>query len=157
MKTKFILLMMAIFMIVACGENSGTNTDSKQKEVAKEAEGGAKSGKGLSKMPTDENLYTGMLKIFCSKHYQLRFDKRFVSLALEDLVLQDDSTVLVSGPLVFYEEEVGDKTGETEFRATITRTGQDKYRITFENKGEECWEDTTLTINYFLVNPKRNP
>lgn len=145
--------MTAILMLVACGKNSGVNTTTEQKEVAKEAGDTIGSGKNLGEMPTDESLYKGMLKIFCKRNYQKKFDKRFMSLTLADLVLQNDSTVHVSGPLIFFKNETGSETGETEFKATITRTGQDKYRIIFENKGETCWDDTTLTINYKQLHP----
>ena len=152
MKTRFILLVATILMVVACGENSGPSTDPKdsikQKEGVKEADASPESNKDLDKMPIDEKFYNGMLKIFCKKNYEAKFNKRFKALTLEDLVLENDSTVLVSGPLIFYEKETGDEIGETKFKANIKRIGQDKYRITFGSKGEKNWNDTTLTINY---------
>ena len=158
MKAKLLLLMATILMVVACGEKSGTNTDSKQKEVTKNAVDSLKSSKVLDNMPTDDKFYEGMLEVFCKKNYQVKFKKRFKGLLLEDLVLNNDSTVIVSGPLVFYKKEQGDATGETEFRATIIRIGQNKYKITFENKGEKEWNDTTMTINYIQMNKtKINP
>ena len=154
MKTKLLLLMATVLMVVACGEKSGTNNDSKQKEVTKDAVDSLQSSKGFGNLPTDDKFYEGMLDIFCKRNYQLKFKNRFKCLVLEDLVLTNDSTVMVSGPLVFYKQETGDMTGETEFKAIITRVGQDKYKITFENKGEKEWNDTTMTINYIQM--KRN-
>ena len=151
MKTKLLLLMATVLMVVACGEKSGTNNDSKQKEVTKDAVDSLQSSKGFGNLPTDDKFYEGMLEIFCKKNYQVTFKKRFKCLLLEDLVLNNDSTVIVTGPLNYYETETGDKTGETVFKAIITRIGQDKYNITFENKGEEEWNDTTLTINYIKM------
>ena len=151
MKTKLLLLMATILMVVACGKKSGTNTDPKQKEVTKDNVDSLKSSKNLDNMPTDDEFYEGMLKIFCKRNYQAKFKKRFKGLVLEDLVLNNDSTVMVSGPLIFFEKESGDSTGETEFKATIIRISQDKYKITFENKGEKEWNDTTMTINYIQM------
>ena len=152
MKAKLLLLMATILMVVACGGNSGTNSDSKQKEVAKKSVDTPKSSKDFDNMPTDDKFYEGMLEVFCKRNYQVRFKNRFKELVLEDFVLNNDSTVTVSGPLVFYKQEKGDETGETEFRANIIRIGQNKYRITFENKGEKEWNDTTMTINYIQMN-----
>ena len=151
MKVKLLLLVVTILMVVACGEKSETNTDPKQEEVTEATVDSLKSSKDFDNMPTDEKFYEGMLKIFCKRNYQLKFKNRFKYLLLEDLVLNNDSTVIVSWPLVFYEKETGDMTGETEFRATITRIDKNKYNITFENKGEKEWNDTTLTINYIQM------
>lgn len=151
MQIKLPLLMVTILLVVACGKNSGTNTDPKRKEVTKETVDSTKSSNYYGNMPTDDKFYEGMLEIFCKKNYQVTFKKRFKCLLLEDLVLNNDSTVIVTGPLNYYETETGDKTGETVFKAIITRIGQDKYNITFENKGEEEWNDTTLTINYIKM------
>ena len=148
MKAKILLMMATILMVVACGKNSGKKTDPKQKEVAKDTVESSKSSKVLGNMPTDDTFYEGMLKIFCKRNYQLKFKNRFKYLLLEDLVLNNDSTVTVSGPLVYYKAETGDLTDETVFKAIITRRGQNKYNITFANKGEKEWSDTTLTINY---------
>ena len=148
MKTRLLLLTATILMFVACGKKSGTSADPKQKEMTKETVDSAKSSKVFDNMPTDDKFYEGMLKIFCKKNYQATFKKRFMGIILEDLVLNNDSTVSVSGPLFYYLNETGDTTGETEFKAVITRIGQEKYKVTFENKGEEEWADTTLTINY---------
>lgn len=138
-------------MVVACGEKSGTNTNPKQKEATKVTVDSHKSSKNYESMPTDDKFYEGMLEIFCKKHYQEKFKKRFKELLLEDLVLNNDSTVIVTGPLTFYKNEAGDITGETDFRAKITRIDKNKYIITFENKGEKEWNDTTLTINYIKM------
>ncbi|MBO4820220.1 MAG: hypothetical protein J5548_01985 [Prevotella sp.] len=155
MKTKLLLLLAAILMIVACGKKSGTNTDPKQKEVTKDTVDSLKSGTNFVQMPTDDEFYEGMLKIFCKKNYQAKFKKQFKGLVLEDLVRNNDSTVLVSGPLIFSEMETGDTIVETEFKATIIRVGKDKYKITFENKGEKEWNDTTMTINYIQMNKNK--
>ena len=151
MKTKLLLLMATILMVVACGEKSGTTTAPKQKEVTNETVDSLKPSKNFDNMPIDDKFYEGMLKIFCKRNYQVKFKKRFKALVLEDFVLNNDSTVTVSGPLVYFEKETGDMTGETEFRAIITRLDQNKYKITFENKGEKEWADTTLTINYIQM------
>ena len=158
MKTKSLLLMVTILMVVACGENSGKNTAPEQKEVTTETVDSTKSSKVSDTMPTDDKFYEGMLEIFCKRNYQAKFKKRFKGLLLEDLVLKNDSTVVVSGPLDFYEKETGDMTGKTEFKANITRMGENKYKITFENKGEKEWDDTTMTINYIqMKNNKAKP
>ena len=151
MKVKLLLLMATILMVVACGEKSGTNTDPKQKEVTKDIVDSPKSRNTFGLMPTDDKFYEGMLDIFCKRNYQEKFKKRFKCLFLEDLVLSNDSTVIVTGPLTFYEKETGDMTGDTEFKALITRIGKDKYNIIFENKGEKDWEETNLTINYIQM------
>ena len=152
MKAKLLLLMATILLVVACGGNGGTNTDPKQKEVTRKSVDTPKSSKDFDNMPTDDTFYEGMLEGFCKRNYQLKFKNRFKGLLLEDLVLNNDSTVTVSGPLVFYKNENGDATDETVFRAIITRIGQNKYNITFENKGEKEWSDTTMTINYIQMN-----
>jgi hypothetical protein len=144
--------MATILLVVACGGNGGTNTDPKQKEVTRKSVDTPKSSKDFDNMPTDDTFYEGMLEVFCKRNYQLKFKNRFKGLLLEDLVLNNDSTVTVSGPLVFYKNENGDATDETVFRAIITRIGQNKYNITFENKGEKEWSDTTMTINYIQMN-----
>ena len=151
MKFKLLLLMATILMVVACGENSGTSTDPKQKEETKVTVDSLKSSKDFENMSTDDKFYEGMLEIFCKRNYQVKFKKRFKGLLLEDLVLNNDSTVIVSGPLTFYKNETGDMTEETNFRATITRIDQNKFKITFENKGEKEWNDTTMTINYIKM------
>ena len=160
MKTKLILLMTTILMIVACGKGSGTSTTSndtiKQEEGVKETGDTLKSSKDFGNMPTEDKFYDGMLDIFCKRNYQKSFNKRFKHLLLEDLVLNNDSTVIVSGPLTFYQKETGDETEETEFKATITRIGQNKFRIYFENKGEKGWDDINLTINYIQMKKNEN-
>lgn len=155
MKTKLLFLTAAILMIVACGKKSGTNTDPKQKEETKDTVDSLKSDNNFVQMPTDDEFYEGMLKIFCKRNYQAKFKKQFKGLVLEDLVLNNDSTAIVSGPLIFSELEKGDTIMETEFKATIIRVGKDKYKITFENKGEKEWNDTTLTINYIQMNKNK--
>ena len=151
MKTKSLLLMVTILMVVACGENSGKDTAPKQNEVTTETVDSTKSDIVSDTIPTDDKFYEGMLEVFCKRNYQTKFKKRFKGLLLEDLVLKNDSTVIVSGPLDFYEEETGDTAGKTEFKASITRIGENKYKITFENKGEKEWDDTTVTINYIQM------
>ena len=147
MKIRLLLLMATILMVVACGGKSGTNTDSKQKEETKEVADSSTLSKNID-MPTDDLFYEGMLKIFCKKNYQATFKNRFLSITIDDLVLNNDSTVVVSGPLIYSENETGDMPEETEFKAIIIRRGQNKYKVTFENKGEKEWSDTTLIINY---------
>ena len=148
MKIKLLLFFATILMVVACGEKSGTNTDPQQKEETKEFVDSTTLSKGFGNMPTDDEFYEGMLKIFCKKNYHATFKKRFMALLLEDLALKNDSTVIVSGPLAYYKNETGNTAEETEFKATIIRRGQNKYKVTFENKGEKEWSDTTLVINY---------
>ena len=151
MKTKSLLLMVTILMVVACGEKSGKDTAPEQNEVTTETVDSTKSDNVSDTIPTDDKFYEGMLEVFCKRNYQAKFKKRFKGLLLEDLALKNDSTVIVSGPLDFYEEETGDTAGKTEFKASITRIGENKYKITFENKGEKEWDDTTMTINYIQM------
>ena len=94
MKTKLLLLMATILMVVACGKKSGTNAAPKQKEVTKEVVDSSKLNNNFNAIPMDDNFYEGMLKIFCKKHYQEKFKKRFNALLLEDLVLNNDSTAI---------------------------------------------------------------
>ena len=152
MKTKLFFLMATILMIVACGDNNGTSTDPmdfiKLKEDPKEASKSPDSSKDLGEMPTDDVFYDGLLNHFCKVYYQAKFGKRFKSLFVEDIIVEDDSTVFATGPLTYYTKDKGDKTECIQYKATITRVALDNYRITFEKKGEKYWDDTTQTINY---------
>ena len=148
MRTKLLLLMSTIFLIVSCGKKSGFTYDPSKYFTNEEETNNSDSHKDLGPMPTDSNLYDGLLNQFCKVYYEAKFEKRFKSLFVEDFSIEDDSTVFATGPLTYYKKKSGEKTEETEYKATITRIARDEYRITFEKKGEKYWDDTTQTINY---------
>ena len=140
--------MATVFLIASCGEKSGFISD--PSEYYKKKEGGNvdNPSKDLGPMTTDDFFYENLLNRFCKIYYEAKFEKRFKSLFVEDLVVEDDSTVYATGPITYFKKDTGAKTDETQYKATITRIAQDEYRITFEKKGEKYWDDTTQTINY---------
>lgn len=103
----------------------------------------------LGKMPTSIDFYHRMLTEFCQRYYSANFGKRFKNFSkIGSPKIEDDSTAFTSGKLYYYTKKTGDKTKEADFKATITRISRDMYRITFENKEEKYWDDTTQSISF---------
>ena len=153
MKTKVLLLIMAILMIVACGGWSESNTESisvvKQNDEAKEDPTAANPSKDLGKMPTDVNFYKRMLIGFCKANYKNKFGKEFKEKGFylnKKPKFVNDTTVTTGGL----------HNNNADFKATIKRIAKDTYKITFEIKMEiendfsnwKRWDDTTDTIRF---------
>ena len=140
-------------MVVACVDESGSNTDSlnviKHHEETKETPAAVKSSKDLGKMPTDIKFYKKMLIRFCKVNYKKKFGENFNEKGFylnKKPKLVNDSTVTTEGL----------HNNNTDFKATIKRFAEDTYKITFEIKMEiendfsrwKRWDDTTDTIIY---------